>query len=120
MVIYFEEKDRAAIEAKGITIIEFKRFLYKDLKPAVKAWCSLAEYIAEYAQRILNAWNTFRNWFIEAVDGLKLIIEQIRDCACYPTSFRYKTVKFLSKCTGIEMLDIWKATRPAWLARSCC
>lgn len=29
MVISFEEKDRAAIEAKGITIIEAKRVLYK-------------------------------------------------------------------------------------------
>lgn len=29
MVISFEEKDRAAIEANGITIIEFKRILYK-------------------------------------------------------------------------------------------
>ena len=32
MVISFEEKDRVAIEAKGITVIEFKRILYKTEK----------------------------------------------------------------------------------------
>lgn len=120
MVISFEEKDRAAIEAKGITIIEFKRFLYKDLKPVVKAWCSLKEYITEYEQRILNALSALRKWFIEAVDGVKLIIEQISDYTCRPTSFRYKAVKFLSKCTGIDMYKLWRMTRRTWLARSCC
>lgn len=119
MVISFEEKDRTEIEAKGITIIEFKRFLYKGLKPAVKALCSLAEYILEYTQLILRAWNVFRKWFIEAVDGVKLTIEQISDYTCRPTSFRYKTVKFLSKCTGIEVHRLWKMTRRTWLARSC-
>lgn len=32
MVISFEEKDRAAIEARGMTVIEAKRVLYKAVE----------------------------------------------------------------------------------------
>lgn len=116
MVISFEEKDRAAIESKGITIIEFKRFLYKYAKTVVKT----LEYLEEYAKCILKAWNAFKKWFLKAVDSVKLIVEQISDYTCHPTSFRYKVVKFLSKCTGIDMYRLWKMTRHTWLARSCC
>lgn len=116
MVISFEEKDRAKIEAKGITIIEFKRFLYGDIKTAAKAWDSLLEYIG----RVLDAWNTFKKWLIETADNLKLVFEEISECFQHPTSFRYKIVKFVSKCTGIEKRRLWTMTRRTWLARSCC
>ena len=101
MVISFEEKDRAAIESRGITIIEFKRFLYKGVKTTIKALNSLME------------------WFLEAIDNVNLIVEQISDYTCRPTSFRYEAVKFLSKCTGIDMYKLWGMTRRTWLARSC-
>lgn len=114
MVISFEEKDRATIETQGITIIEFKRFLYKGVKHTIKALDSLMEYV----QLIIKAWNKFKKWFLEAVDNVKLIVEQISDYTCRPTSFRYKAVKFLSKCTGIDMYKLWSMTRHTWLARS--
>lgn len=107
MVISFEEKDRAVIEAKGMTIIEFKRFLYKDAKTAVKT----LEYLVEYAKCVLKAWNAFKKQFLKAVDSVKLIVEQISDYICHPTSFRYKVVKFLSRCTGMDIYKLWKMTR---------
>ncbi|MDE7327959.1 MAG: hypothetical protein K2N63_17055 [Lachnospiraceae bacterium] len=53
MVISFEEKDRAAIEAKGITVIEFKRILYKTEKSIEHAW----RVLEECGNAIVKAWN---------------------------------------------------------------
>ena len=116
MVISFEEKDRAAIEANGITIIEFKRILYKTEKGIEHAW----EVLKEIADKAARAWNAFVEGFLEAVDGVKMAIEVVRDVYHYRTSFRCKAVKFLRKCTGIEIWKLWKMTRHTWLARSCC
>ena len=116
MVISFEEKDRAAIEAKGITIIEFKRVLYNNVKTVVTRWDSITECV-EY---VLKAWDIFKRWLKELVDDLKLLFEEIKDCFHYPTVIRYRVVKFLNKCTGIDIYRLWKMTRRTWLARSCC
>lgn len=102
MVISFEEKDRAVIESKGITIIEFKRDLYK-IKKGI-----------EYA------WNVVCDVFHEVMDSIELVGQVVREVHDCPTSFRYKVVKILSKCTGIEMWKLWKASRHTWLARSNC
>lgn len=114
MVIGFEEKDRAAIESKGVTIIEFKRVLYKNAKTVARRWDSLAECV-EY---VLKAWDIFKKWFEELVDDLRLLFEEIKSCFHYPTIIRYKVVKFLNKCTGIDMYKLWSMTRHTWLARS--
>lgn len=112
MVISFEEKDRAAIEAKGMTIIEFKRYLYHMR--------DTYQVLSNGARCVLKAWNSFRTWLYDAIDKIKLLMEQIREVYHYPTSFRYKAVKFISKCTGIEKRRLWTMTRHTWLARSCC
>lgn len=112
MFISFEEKDRAAIEAKGMTIIEFKRHLYQ-MRDTYQA-------LINGARCVLKAWNSFKKRLCEAIDNLKLLCEQIREAYHYPTSFRYKAVKFISKCTGIEKRRLWTITRRIWLARSCC
>lgn len=116
MVIAFEEKDRAKIEAIGMTIIEFKKRLYKISKTVSDAW-SVLEAVAE---KLAKAWSAFFDRFLETMDKVKMTIEVVRDIYHYPTSFRYKAVKFVSKCTGIEMWKLWKMTRHTWLARSCC
>ena len=115
MVICFKEKDRAVIEAKGLKIIEFKRILYRAQKNFGYAWTVLKEI----ADRFIKAWNVLKDKFLEVVDNVKMAIEVVRDIYHYRTSFRYRDVKFLSKCTGIEMQIFWKMTRHTWLARSC-
>lgn len=112
MVISFEEKDRATIEAKGMTIIEFKRQLYQ-IRDAYQV-------LSNDARCVLKAWNSFKKWLCEAVDNLKMVFEALKENYCLPTSFRYKAVKFLSRCTGIDIYKLWKMTRHTWLARSCC
>ena len=116
MVISVEENDRAAIEATGISIIEFKRIFYRKSKAATE----VLESPMEYTQRITKAWNIFKKRLCEAADSLKLVFEAVKENYCLPTSFRYKVVKFLSRCTGIDIYKLWKMTRHAWLARSCC
>lgn len=116
MVISFEEKDRAVIESKGITIIEFKRDLYKIKKGIEYAW----EVLKEIGDRIKKAWNVVCDAFHEVMDSIELVGQVVREVHDCPTSFRYKVVKILSKCTGIEMWKLWKASRHTWLARSNC
>ena len=43
MVISFEEKDRAAIEARGMTVIQVKQVMYK----LIDVWFSACEVIFE-------------------------------------------------------------------------
>lgn len=116
MVICFEEKDRTKIEATGISIIEFKKELYKTSKTVSDAWSVLEDAV----RKLAKAWSAFVDGFLEAVDKAKMVIEIVKDFYHYPTSFRYKAVKFMSKCSGIEMWKLWKMTRHTWLARSCC
>lgn len=116
MIICFEEKDRNIIESKWKTIIEFKRWFYNTEKTIYKIWESLNGIV----DNVVMIWDLFAEKFLEAVDSVKMVIEIIKDIHNYTTSFRYKYVKYLSKCTGIETGKLWKATRHTWLARSCC
>lgn len=118
MVISFEEKDRAVIEAKGMTIIEFKRIFYQRAKIIGNAWSTLLDF----ADRFVKAWAIVKNKISEALDNVRLLFEEISEYYPRPTSARYKLVKVISKCTGIEKRDIWKITRHLYLrrARSCC
>lgn len=118
MVFYFEEKDRAVIEARGMTIIEFKRILYRTEKGFEYAY----EVLKEFADRFTKAWNVFAERFLEVVDGVKLVLEQIKEAYHYPTSHRYKIAKVFSKCTGTNISFGWNITWKIrrWLARSYC
>lgn len=116
MVLSFEEKDRSVIESHGMTIIEFKRSLYKLSKNASNAY----EIIKDAVYNVIKAWEVFKKKFLEAIDNVKFIVEQTMEAWNYPTSRRYRFVKALSKCTGIEKHKLWKITRHTWLARSCC
>lgn len=116
MILVFEEKDRSVIEANGMTIIEFKRSLYNLFKNTSDAY----ERIKDAIDNVIKAWEVFMDRLHKALDNVKFMVEQAMEAWHYPTSQRYRVVKILSKCTGIEKLTLWKMTRHTWLARSCC
>lgn len=116
MVLSFEEKDRSVIESHGMTIIEFKQSLYKLFKNTSNAY----ERIKDAIDNVIKAWEVFKEKFLEAIDNVKFLVEQAMEVWHYPTSRRYRVVKVLSKCTGIEKRKLWKLTRHTWLARSYC
>lgn len=118
MVLAFTEEQKKEIEAKGITVIKFKRNLYETGKYIDNLW----QILKEAADKITKAWNIFKERFLEAVDGAKLVFEQISEAYHYPTSHRYRIVKVFSKCTGTNIRFWWNFTFKIrrWLARSCC
>lgn len=114
MIICFEGKDRVAIEATGNSIIECKRYIYK-MQKILHDECKA---INDFFLKLKKAYKVFKEAIFEAVDMLKIYFEVIKDTYEQHTTLRYKVVKFISKCTGIELYRIWKATRHTWLARS--
>ena len=52
MVISFDEKDRAVIEAKGMTIIEFKRLLYQREKIIRNAYGALMDFANRFEKAL--------------------------------------------------------------------
>ena len=112
MIICFEEKDREKIESNGIYIIEFKRFIYK-------LWDSVKEPLEIISNAIYKAVKCFYDGITKFIDDVKLLIEEFHDFKHYPTSARYKIVKFLSNYTKMSKYEAWTITRYTWLARSC-
>lgn len=115
MVIAFEEKYRLVIESNGMTIIEFKSRLYKLSETKSNAY----EIIKDAIYKIEKEFEILKTRLIEAFDNVKFMVEQTMEVWHYPTSRRYRVVKILNKCTGIEKLKLWKMTRHTWLAKSC-
>lgn len=118
MVISFEEKDRQAIESKGITIIEFKRRIYNANKELDKVWQSLKETSEKFAKAL----DSVIEQFLEVADKAKLMSEWICEAFNYPTSLRYRIVKIFCKCTGTNISFGWKITWKIkrWLVRRFC
>ena len=118
MVLAFTEEQKKEIEARGMTVIEFKRRIRNMVKTIDDAW----KILKEWAYKVAKACNLFVEKFLEAVDGVKLSLEQIREAYHYPTSRRYRIAKVFSKCTGTDMRFWWNFTFEIkrWLARSCC
>ena len=118
MVLAFTEEQKKEIEARGMTVIEFKRRIRNMGNTIDDDW----KILKEWADKVTKAWNIFVEKFLEAVDGVKLILEQISEAYYYPTSRRYCIVKVFSKCTGTDMRFWWNFTFKIkrWLARSCC
>lgn len=120
MVISFKEQDRTIIEAYGMTIIEFKRILCRMEKRIQDNWTELHNLVKDLTEKIVKAWKLFEDKLLEAADGIKFLFERIREMHQCSVSLRYRFVKTLSKCTGMESQKIWKMTRHTWLARNCC
>ena len=118
MVLAFTEEQKKEIEARGVTVIEFKRRLHNMGKTIDDAW----KIFKEWTDKVTRAWNVFVEKFLEAADSVKLVFEQISEAYHCPTSHRYCIVKIFSKCTGTDIRFIWRMTFKIkrWLARSCC
>lgn len=118
MVLAFTEEQKKEIEARGMIVIEFKRRIRNMGKTIDDAW----RILRELANKATKAWNIFVEKFLEAVDGIKLVFEQISEAYHYSTSRRYRIVKVFSKCTGTDIRFWWNFTFKIriWLARSCC
>lgn len=118
MVLAFTEEQKKEIEARGMTVIEFKRRLHNMGKTIDDAW----KILKELSDKVTKEWNVFVEKFLEAVDGVKLVFEQIKEVYHYPTSHRYRIVKIFSKCTGTDIHFNWRMTFKIkrWLVRSCC
>lgn len=119
MVYAFTEAEKKQIESRGMMVVGLKRNLkmIESMSKAVsKAWeklMKLAETVGKVCYEVFKKFN-------EVVDDIRLAFEGIRENYDYPTSRRYKVVKILSKCTGLEKREIWRMTRRSHLARSCC
>lgn len=119
MIYAFTEMEKKQIESRGMMVIEFKRNLkmIESMSKAVsKAWEKLME-LAETVGKV--CYEVFKK-FNEVVDDIRLAFNEISEASGCPISRRYKVVKILSKCTGLEKREIWRMTRRSHLARSCC
>ena len=119
MIYAFTEAEKKQIESCGMMVIEFKRNL-KMIESMSKAVSQTWEKLMELAEVAGKVCYEVCKKFNEVVDDIRLAFEEIRENYDYPTSRRYKIVKILSKCTGLEEEEIWKMTRYTRLARSCC
>lgn len=103
MVICLDESSRQSIEANGMTIIECKRKLYDIADEITGTIADLTEKIFDIIRNI--------------VDTFKFFFEEVKEKFKVKTSFRYKFVKIVSKCTGIDVYKLWVMTRHTYLAR---
>lgn len=80
MVLCFEEKDRKAIEMLGMSVIEYKRMIYK-----------LTENIRRVVNKVVNA----------VIDTVKRVVERLKTIfmkiSFIEPSKRWKIVKLLMK-----------------------
>lgn len=116
MILAFEEKDRYLIESRGLSLIEFKRCVIKLCDKVSSAIHEFGEIIFSVSEEIKR----LSDFLYKLFDNIKFEIEVAMDEHHLPIHHRYKVVKNLSKCTGIEKRDLWKMTRHTRLARSCC
>ncbi|MFR1834232.1 MAG: hypothetical protein ACLSX5_13910 [Lachnospiraceae bacterium] len=119
MVLVFTEMEKKQIEGYGMTVVQFKHNLkiVESMSIAVScAWnrlMKLAKAIEKICCEVCKKFN-------EAIDDIRLLFEEVREGCEYPVSRRYKVVKILSKCTGLEKKEVWKMMCHIRLARSCC
>lgn len=75
--------------------------MYIELTEEQKdAICNLGNAIIEWFDKLKETLNEICECFSE-------IIEETKDIIGAPTSTKYKMVKFLSKCTGIDKKVLW-------------
>ena len=119
MYIAFTEEQGKKIRSIGISVIEYKRRIRDGIKMSHYIIDKASKTLCNAVNTFLKLWNDIIEKFFDAIDDARLIIEEIRKNINYPTSRRYKIVKFISKL-GYDKRKVWVATRHTWLARSCC
>ena len=124
MVYAFTQEQKAIIESRGYTVIQFKKMLYKQQKYFEGIWENIKKFTDACVEVINRAASA-------AVEAFKRVFQPILDVIHeeekatagrynFPTGQRYKLVRILNKLTGIDKKWLWKATRLAYLARSDC
>ena len=116
MVYAFTETEKFQIENNGMMVVEFKR----ELRSIERLSKAVIHDLMEMAKNIGYFIRVFIEKFNEMLDELSFFFVLIQENLGYSNSRRYKMVKILSKCTGIEKKSIWKMTRHIHFARSCC
>lgn len=119
MYIALTEEQAKKIRSMGMSVIEYKRCVRHGINVSVYAIQKASKKISDALNTVLNVWNNICEKFFDVVDDVRMILEEIKENLNYPTSRRYKIVKFISKL-GYNKRKVWIATRHTWLARSNC
>lgn len=115
MVYAFTETEKKKIEKMGIMVIQFKRELRRRER-TIDAWRKLVRW----ANNVVDKLRELADKVCQIFDEVRYTIEELVFYAQGRNGSRYKMVRTISKCTGIERHCIWKMTRPAYLARNHC
>lgn len=112
MYIALTEQDAVKIRSMGISVIEWKNCIRKNVNIAVYA-------IGKVTKKIVDALNMVIEDVKKSFGLESLVIEEIKDRIDYPASRRYKFVKILG-ATGYDKQRVRTPARHPWLARSNC
>lgn len=77
------------------------------------------DILVKAVEVVRDAFRTLSERISELIDKVEFLLNDIRDHYGYPTSRRYKLVKYLSKL-GYNKYAMWVATQHTHLARSNC
>lgn len=119
MYIALTEDQGKKIRSMGISVIEYKRCVRHGINITTYVIQEASKRLHEALESVAKVWNEFLERFQDAVDDVKMIVEEVREKLGYSTSRRYRIVKIFSKL-GYDKRRIWIATRRTWLARSNC
>lgn len=112
MYIALTEDQAKEIRKLGISVIEWKNCIRKNINTAVYI-------INKAADKVAQAWKKITDVIDDFIDKVALVIEEIKEKFHYPVSRRYKFVKILG-AMGYDKQRVWTLTRHTWLARSNC
>lgn len=112
MYMAFTEEQAMQIRKTGLSVVQFKYCIRNQ----IDIWWYKLRRIVDSINKIVNSAFEVINDFM---DDIKLALEDVRNTNGYPTTIRYKFVKYLSKL-GYDKHKMWVATRHTWLARSNC
>lgn len=98
MVISFEEKDREAIEATGMTVMQFKQIVYKAV-----------DWTKEYFEAVMEALRKITEFFTDALkefqENITDVFEDVRNWYFnLPEPERHKIVKWYIKANTPAMI----------------
>lgn len=112
MYMAYTEEQAMKIRKSGLSVVQFKYCMRNQ----IDIWWYKLKKIVDIVKKSLDSAFQVINDF---VDDIRFLLEDIRDKCKYPTTRRYRFVKYLSKL-GYDKREMWVATRHTWLARSNC
>lgn len=112
MYIALTEDQAKEVRKLGISVIEWKNCVRKNVNTAVYI-------INKVTDKVAQAWKKITDAIDDFIDKVALVIEEINDRFHFPTSRRYKFVKIIV-AMGYDKWRAWTMTRHTWLARSNC